>query len=125
MGHFLRLPVHYHDDHGVVLLVRDHRQDEETVRIHTPSGNTTTTTTTTTTDTIVEQRTQIVMEQRGPDALLPEHHSLVDASLIDKDDDDGDDEYDDDMDPDFDPAKQIFDPTSFWTERSGRFPRKK
>jgi hypothetical protein len=25
----------------------------------------------------------------------------------------------------FDPAKQIFDPMSFWTERSGRFPRSK
>ena len=25
----------------------------------------------------------------------------------------------------FDPAKQIFDPLSFWTERSGRFPRNK
>ena len=25
----------------------------------------------------------------------------------------------------FDPAKQIFDPLSFWTERSGRFPRRK
>lgn len=27
--------------------------------------------------------------------------------------------------PDFDPASQIFDPMSFWTERSGRFPRNK
>ena len=36
-----------------------------------------------------------------------------------------DDDQDDDEPQDFDPATQIFDATSFWTERSGRFPRKK
>lgn len=32
---------------------------------------------------------------------------------------------DDEMDDEFDPATQIFDPLSFWTERTGRFPRNK
>lgn len=62
---------------------------------------------------VVAHRTSRIMEQEGPaDGLAHPHQSQLD-------DDDTDD------DDSFDPAKQIFDPTSFWTERSGRFPRKK
>ena len=62
-------------------------------------------------DVVVAHQTIQRLEKVGP------------ANYFDENDDDDDDD-DDDMD-DFDPSTQIFDPLSFWTERTGRFPRNK
>lgn len=54
-------------------------------------------------------------------------HSNSPRDLLARDESDRSDQEnnDEDDDEDFDPNKQIFDPLSFWTERSGRFPRRK
>ena len=54
-------------------------------------------------DDVVAHRTIKHLESVGPDDFVDE----------------------DEIDDEFDPATQIFDPLSFWTERTGRFPRNK
>lgn len=58
---------------------------------------------------VVARRTNQHLEKRGP------IHSIKNFE----------DDNDEEDDSDIDPATQIFDPMSFWTERSGRFPRSK
>mmetsp|Transcript_11309 Transcript_11309/g.21566 ORF Transcript_11309/g.21566 Transcript_11309/m.21566 type:complete len:137 (-) Transcript_11309:115-525(-) len=75
---------------------------------------------------VIAQQTAALLKAKAPRDLFANNDADVDTDHDDDtEDDEIMDEYNDDMDPDYDPAKQIFNPCSFWTERSGRFPRRK
>ena len=65
-------------------------------------------------------RTAKILERTSPSDHFP-----LDGNNDDDDDGDYNTDAKEKENEDYEPAAQIFNPLSFWTERSGRFPRNK